>query len=129
MIHSTVPEAESEKRVSIESIVYRLREFVQHHLQGKEHAMKSGALMGMLGFPSAGTNRKLRKAAKLLLREEKIPLISDSSGFYVAKTVEELNTYLQNLAARRQGLEESERGVKEIREKWLKRPKGDLFEW
>lgn len=129
MIHDTVPVDEAEKVVSVESIVYRLRQFVRHRLQGKENAMKSGALMSMLGFPSGGTNRKLRRAAKLLLREEKIPLISDSSGFYVAQTIEELSAYLQNLEARRQGLEESENGVREILEKWLKRPKGDLFEW
>ena len=129
MIHSTVPVTESEGKISAESVLYRLRELVRHHLQGKENAMKSGAIMNRLGFRAGTTNRKLRQATKLLLQEEKVPLVSGPSGFYVAKTIEELNEYLQNLEARRKGIEESEMAVRAIREKWLKRPKGDLFEW
>ena len=129
MVHSTVPETAPEKKVSAESVLYRLRELVRHQLQGKENAMKSGAIMNRLGFRSGTTNRQLRQATKLLLQKEKIPLVSGASGFYMARTVEELNEYLQNLEARRRGLQESEAAVREIRDKWLKRPKGDLFEW
>ncbi|KKL56446.1 hypothetical protein LCGC14_2245340 [marine sediment metagenome] len=129
MIHSIVPETGMQQKIPIESVVHRLRKFVQHHLQGKENAMKSGAIMNTLGFPASGTNQKLRKAGKLLLREENIPLVSGPSGFYVAKTVDELNEYLQNLEARRKGIEKNEATVREIRDKLMGRPRGDCFEW
>lgn len=127
MIHATVPD--TEKRISVESVLYRLREFIQHHMQGKQNAMKSGAIMNSMGFHAGGTNQKLRAASKLLLREEKVPLVSGTSGFYVAQTVEELNEYDKNMESRKQGIQEDQDAVREIRDAWLKRPKGDLFEW
>lgn len=129
MSYATVPATGPEAKISTESILYRLRNLVRRHLQGKENAMKSGAIMNRLGFRSGTTNRKLRQATKLLLQEENVPLVSGASGFYVAQTVEELNEYLENLEARRQGIDETVAAVRQIREKWLKRPKGDLFEW
>ena len=126
MMHEGVPD--TEPRTSMNSVLYRLREFVQHNIQGKENAMKSGAIMHSMGFQAGGTNQKLRAAAKLLLREEKIPLVSGTSGFYMAQTIDELNEYDRNLESRKKGVQESQDAVREIRDRWMKRPKpGELF--
>ncbi len=126
-IHGTVPD--TEKRISVHSVLYRLRQFVANHLQGKENAMKSGALMNSMGFKAGGTNEKLRSAAKVLLREEGMPLISGNSGFYMAQTKDELYEYLQNLKARRKGIEENENAVRDIMDKWEQKPTGGTFGW
>ena len=126
MIHDGV--LDTEPRTSVNSVLYRLRNFVQGNMKGKQNAMKSGAIMHSMGFHAGGTNQKLRAAAKLLLREEKIPLISGPSGFYVAQTIDELVEYERNLESRKRGIQESQDAVREIRDRWMKRPKsGELF--
>ncbi len=128
MIHTTVPETADQKGISVHSVLHRLRRIAQgESLRGKENTMKSGALMNSMGFKAGGTNEKLRSAAKVLLREEGMPLISGNSGFYMAQTKDELYEYLQNLKARRKGIEENENAVRDIMAKWEMKPKG-LFE-
>ena len=68
----------------------------------------------------------MRAAAKLLLREEKVPLISGTSGFYVAQTIDELVEYQENLRSRIAGIQKDLNAVWDVRDELSKRPK-DLF--
>lgn len=98
-IHSTVPKSEKETKADAHVIARRLR-MVTHRMMGKANAMTSDRLAALCGIEPKGTNQIVRKAAKILLCEEHVPIVSCSAGFYIAVEAKELIDYKQNLTGR-----------------------------
>ena len=63
----------------------------------------------------SATNVKIRKAAKSILHDKKIPIVSCRKGFYVATNTEEIDDYIVDLKSRIKGMNKDIRVLKEIR--------------
>jgi len=99
-IHAAVP---GHKRTAMHDLANRLAGILPMML-GRENARTSGWIMQKLGEKSAGTNQRLRAAAKYLLVERNVPIISCNDGFFVAGDRSELLQYQQSLKSRIEGL-------------------------
>jgi hypothetical protein len=125
-IHETVPKFAKSKQARI--VARRLR-LLGPEMTGKENAKTAAWLAARCGLKPEGTNQVVREAAKILLVEEKIPLISSSSGFYIAATEKQLEDYRESLRSRAQALFRDVQAVNDILQVWRKPndPQGSLF--
>lgn len=98
-IHSTVPVRKTKGR-----LVRELRSILPQ-ITGREHVKSAPEIMQLVGQEAVGTCQPLRMAAKILLVEEGIPVVSISKGFFVATKPRELIEYQTHLRARMEGLQ------------------------
>lgn len=113
MIHETVPQNTKTRTPSDKIVARRLRSLLIH-MVGKRKAKPASWISRTLGLPSTATSEKVRAAAKILLVEEGLPVVSCSKGFYYASGPEDLVEYRTNLRNRMQGLERDCQAVSEI---------------
>lgn len=123
-IHETVPEhAYAHAKVPQHEVTRRVK-IALRQMIGEENVRTSGEIADMIGIPRKGNNEPIRKAAKELLCEEGIAVVSSVRGFYVADTPEEVDACVENLQARIAGIErdiEALRGAK-LGKKAMKMP-------
>lgn len=99
-IHAIVP---GNKPAAVHVLADRLVGILPDML-GRDNARTSGWIMRRLGESPSGTNQRLRAAAKHLLVERGLPVISCPAGFFYADTREELEAYKASLRSRIDGL-------------------------
>lgn len=105
------------REVGGKSKAARIARVLVHYLgrmAGKRNAMTAPEIARLCNVRTTGTCQPIRHAAKILLCQESIPLVSCSKGFYVATTRQELYDYKAHLEARMTGLGRDVEAVKAI---------------
>lgn len=74
------------------------------NLFGRRNVKTAEQLTQALGFPARRTCHPLREAAKILLIDREVPMVSCTRGFFLAETKEEIATYKESLLHRVDGL-------------------------
>lgn len=124
-VHSNVPGVAPEiaapmpqcREVGGKSKAARIARVLVHYLGrmvGKRNAMTAPEIAHLCNVRTTGTCQPIRHAAKILLCQEGIPLVSCSKGFYIATTRQELYDYKAHLEARMTGLGRDVEAVKAI---------------
>jgi len=96
-IYSTVPEEQLTEFGDTEALII----FLQSN-KGKFYT--ANQLAKECGFRSSNTQVELRKVITILIEEEKLPIIASSNGFSWATNPKQILNYIEQLEARKQGL-------------------------
>ena len=112
-IHDTVPGPPKKARESVQRLADGLIA-ISGQMTGHDNAKTTNVIAELLGIESKGTNQAIREAAKILLNEERIPLISCNKGFYFSPLTKDLRQYRESLNARIKGLARDVRSVDAI---------------
>jgi hypothetical protein len=90
-------------------------------IQNKGLTFSASEIAGMVGFPSGGTQVKLRKAITMLIEEYQMPITSNAKGFMFSDNEHFLIEYVNSLEARKNGLMRRINAVNNL----IKRQKND----
>jgi len=116
-IHTTVPESKREPKLDARQLAGRLERLLPY-LWGKAKARTSHEIMRLLGLRASGTNQPLRAAAKILLHEKGLAVISGSRGFYFATSMQEIEEWEEKERARASAVLRNVRKIREIKSEY-----------
>jgi len=119
-VHSTVPKHARTRGINWEHLKQQIMKVL---LPGKDTAIKSGEIYDRIKHEldykiSSETYQPIRKACKLLLEEDLIPVMSCGNGFYIAETPDEICDYMDSTSKRMRGLERIQRACTECLERF-----------
>jgi len=108
-VHGEVPE--TKEKITTEQLMEKVMHFAST-IMGEDNAVRAADIMeNRFGLRHKGTDASLRKAMKILLRENHIPIVSNTSGFFVAGDRAELLKYRENIVSRIVGLKRTLDGI------------------
>jgi len=113
-IHAAVPSSTREPKLDARALAVKLERLLPY-LWGKEKARTSHEIMRLLGLRSSGTNQPLRAAAKILLHEKGLAVISSTRGFFFATSMQEIEEWEETERQRAAAVLRNVRKIREIK--------------
>lgn len=80
--------------------------------KGKGNEISSAKIAKLIGINEDDTHAKTRKYIEDTMEQYKIPLGSNTKGYFIIETAEECDKYLNNLEVRQKGIEKRKNNVK-----------------
>lgn len=83
---------------------------LEHKGEGNE--ISSAKIAKLIGINEDDTHAKTRSLIENTMEQYKIPLGSNTKGYFIIETVEEYDRYVNNLESRQKGIEKRKDNVK-----------------
>lgn len=89
--------------VKTDDIRKKLYEEMLKH-KGRANSISAYKLSVMFGLPTEATQSETRRLLKTMAKQYSVPLLADSTGFFIATSLDELQAYNKTIMDRVQGI-------------------------